>query len=85
MEQFSELSIQKAREFHAYLLTLLASNENIEIDMQSVTAIDASCIQLLISCKNSAIQQKKEFSIINLNEDLEELFALLGADLYLGV
>jgi anti-anti-sigma regulatory factor len=85
MEGFEELNIQKVRAFHSYLKELLSSSDDIVIDLQNVSNIDASCIQLLIACKKSCIEKNKTLTIENLSDDLYENFALIGADIFLEV
>lgn len=85
MSEFEELNIKKARDFHSYLLDLASTNDEIKIDMSNIKSIDASCIQLLISCKKSCEKQNKRFVIENISEEVLDSFTLIGADLYLGV
>jgi len=85
MKDMENLNIQNVRAFHSYLSHEIKNNDSIVIDMKDVLSIDASCIQLLISCKKSCLAQDKSFAIENLSDDLYDTFALIGADIFLEV
>lgn len=85
MEQFESLTIHKAREFHTFLLDELKSNDILRLDMKNVNAIDASCVQLLIACKKSCNEQNKSLQLLNISDELVDVFSILGADLFLEV
>ncbi len=55
---------------------LLDSGElNVKLDLASVSMIDSLGIGVLVATRNSIRQSDGEFSIVNLSEDLTQLFS----------
>ena len=55
---------------------LLDSGElNVKLDLSSVSMIDSLGIGVLVATRNSIRQSDGEFSIVNLSEDLTQLFS----------
>ena len=58
---------------------LVGSDRNsIQLDLAQVESIDTSCIQLLASCRNSALSRGKTFSIALMSEPVREALQITG-------
>ncbi len=58
---------------------------NIKLDLASVTMIDSLGIGVLVATRNSIRQSDGEFSIVNLSEDLTQLFSNMRIIEFLNV
>lgn len=63
----------------------LMEEEKVIVDMENVKKIDMSAIQLLISLKKSCEQSKKEFQILNVDDEILNSFEISGTAYILGV
>ena len=58
---------------------LLESDRNaIQLDLAKVESIDTAGIQLLVSCRNSAISKGKTFTIASMSETVREALKISG-------
>ena len=48
-------------------------NKPLTIDLSGVSDFDPSLIQLLMSCKTSAIQHNQPFEMVNMSEDIQKV------------
>ena len=55
-----------------------SDRSNIQLDLGQVDSIDTSCIQLLASCRNSAMSRGKTFSIAIMSEPVREALQKTG-------
>ena len=61
------------------LRELVESDRNvIQLDLAQVESIDTSCIQLLASCRNSALSRGKTFSITLMSDPVKEALQITG-------
>lgn len=63
----------------------LLEKEKISIDLENVTKIDMSSIQLLLALKKSCDESNKEFEIKNIKEEILSSFEITGIAYVLGV
>jgi len=61
------------------------SKDKILIDLSSITKIDMSAIQLLISLQITCKELGKEFEIKNIKDEILNVFKITGTSLVLGV
>ena len=58
---------------------LVESDRNaIQLDLAHVESIDTAGIQLLVSCRNSALSRGKTFSIASMSEPVREALQITG-------
>ena len=58
---------------------MLESDRNsIQIDLSNVESIDTAGIQLLVSCRNSALARGKSFSIALMSDPVREALQITG-------
>ena len=58
---------------------MVASDRNsIQIDLSNVESIDTAGIQLLASCRNSALARGKSFSIVLMSDPVREALQITG-------
>ena len=69
----SELNIYDVETLHKQFIEEI-KKDSIIIDMKNVNKVDATIIQLLISTQKTSNILSKEFKIINLNDELLEIF-----------
>ena len=50
----------------------------IQLDLAQVESIDTACIQLLVSCRNSALIRGKTFIIQSMSETVSEALQITG-------
>tara|TARA_Y100000590_G_scaffold353571_1_gene406540 strand:+ start:113 stop:406 length:294 start_codon:yes stop_codon:yes gene_type:complete len=71
--------IQELEPFIKSLRELVESDRNsIELDLGQVDSIDTACIQLLASCRNSALARGKTFNIVKMSEPVREALQITG-------
>ena len=71
--------IQELEPLAKSLNELLESDRNsIQLDLAQVESIDTACIQLLASCRNSALARGKTFSISSMSETVTEALQNTG-------
>jgi ABC-type transporter Mla MlaB component len=54
-----ELTLDHAEELRSALIKALIDVDRVELDMEKVTAVDLSCLQLLCSAHRSAVRMNK--------------------------
>jgi len=69
----NELNIYDVESFHQQMIEEL-KKESIIIDFIEVNRVDASIIQLLLSTYKSAKSLSKEFQLINVSEEVLDIF-----------
>ena len=58
---------------------LVESDRNsIQLDLSNVEAIDTAGIQLLASCRNSALARGKTFSIVSMSDSVRDALQITG-------
>ena len=58
---------------------LVESDRNaIQLDLAQVESIDTACIQLLVSCRNCALERGKTFIIESMSETVREALKISG-------
>ena len=71
--------IQELEPLVKSLRELVESDRNsIQLDLGEVESIDSSCIQLLASCRNSALARGKTFRIVKMSEPVREALHITG-------
>ncbi len=61
------------------LFELVESDRNsIQLDLSNVEAIDTAGIQLLASCRNSALARGKTFSIVSMSDSVRDALQITG-------
>lgn len=63
----------------------IEQESKIIIDLENISKIDMSAIQLLISLKQTCLEKNKSFQIINTNDDITNAFNISGCAYILGV
>ena len=59
------------------------NNKPLTLDLSDVSDFDPSLIQLLMSCKSSAIQHNQPFEMLNMSEDIQQVLdAMLVTDYF---
>ncbi len=79
----NELSIYDVESLHQEFLELFKQDE-IVLDMQNVTKLDMSVIQLIFSLKKSCEEQTKSFKLTNASKDVTEILKSCSCDFLLG-
>ena len=58
---------------------LIESDRNsIQLDLSNVNSIDTAGIQLLASCRNSALARGKTFSIVSMSDSVRDAMQITG-------
>ena len=71
--------IQELEPLFKSLRDLVESDRNsIQLDLGQVESIDTACIQLLASCRNSAMARGKTFCIAKMSEPVMEALQITG-------
>mgnify|MGYP001165082653 FL=1 len=71
--------IQELQPFVKSLGDLVESDRNaIQLDLGQVESIDTAGIQLLVSCRNSALARGKTFIITSMSETVREALQISG-------
>ena len=71
--------IQELEPLVKSLVELVESDRNsIQLDLSNVESIDTAGIQLLASCRNSALARGKSFSIALMSEPVREALQITG-------
>ena len=79
---YEELNIYVVEAFYQEILEAYKKNDT-TIDMQSVSTIDMSAIQLLISLYKSCQEASKEFQLLNVNAEVEKVLHNCACDFLL--
>ncbi|MEA3523263.1 MAG: STAS domain-containing protein [Campylobacterota bacterium] len=80
-ESFTIYEVEKLKG----LLLQTLDEDSVVIDMSSVQKIDMCAIQMLCALKNSATKDEKNFSLININDDILTALSISGCDTILGL
>ncbi|MFK5891886.1 MAG: STAS domain-containing protein [Pseudomonadota bacterium] len=76
----NECTIYEVAEKHQLIIDSWSDkNQPLTIDLAKVTEIDSCFIQLLMSCKKTALKQKTDCFFINSSEEVAEKFKSLFA------
>ena len=71
--------IQELEPLDKSLIEIVESDRNsIQLDLGQVESIDTCCIQLLASCRNSALARGKSFSIALMSDPVREALQITG-------
>ena len=71
--------IQELKPLVKSLGELIESDRNsIQLDLSNVDSIDTAGIQLLVSCRNSALARGKSFSIASMSDSVRETLHITG-------
>ena len=71
--------IQELEPLVKSMVDLVESDRNaIQLDLAQVESIDTAGIQLLVSCRNSALARGKTFIIVSLSETVREALKISG-------
>ena len=61
------------------LVEMVESDRNsIQLDLSNVEAIDTAGIQVLASCRNSALARGKTFSIVSMSDSVRDAMQITG-------
>lgn len=63
----------------------LLEEDKVVLDLENITKVDMSAMQLLIALKKSCEESKKEFEIKNLKQEVLSSFEITGIAYVLGV
>lgn len=72
------LDIASVAEARDHLLQILGSGDRIRIDLSSLTEIDTSGVQLLLSLRKEALAGGKECRFVHPSPPVEDAFRILG-------
>ena len=71
--------IQELEILKKSLFELVESDRNsIQLDLSNVEVIDTAGIQLLASCRNSALARGKTFSIVSMSDSVRDALQITG-------
>lgn len=79
-----ELTIRTVSDFVEAIKPELRDYETLLINLVGVIEIDSAGFQTILALKNETLEQKKNFSIIGMSMDVDELVSLYQADTYLN-
>ena len=79
---YEELNIYVVEAFYQEILEAYKKNDT-KIDMQSVSTIDMSAIQLLVSLYKSCMETSKEFQLLNVNTEVQKVLHTCACDFLL--
>jgi anti-anti-sigma factor len=79
-----ELTIHTLNGFVEVIRPELKDFQSLLVNLVGVTEIDSAGFQILISLKNETIKQNKNFSIVGMSMDVDEMISLYRADSYLN-
>ena len=79
-----ELTIRTVKGFVEMLRSELRDYDSLLINLIGVIEIDSAGLQIIIALKNETLQQNKNFSIVGMSMDVDELVSLYQADTYLN-
>lgn len=79
----NELSIYDVESLHQDFLELF-KQDKIVLDMENVSKLDMSVIQLFVSLQKSCIEQSKSFKLTNVSKDVEDILKSCSCDFLLG-
>lgn len=77
-----EMNIYTATQHKQFLLRLLNEQNPISLDLSSISEIDGSGLQLLISAKNEAASRGMFFEIKNCSPCVTEALSLCGLNIF---
>ena len=79
LEEFSALTIHKAKELHELFMQILNSaQDDIVLDFSTIQKIDMVAIQLLLSLQKSCTKKNKQLRLINIQDSIKKEFQLSG-------
>jgi len=84
LELNSSLTIYEVEAMQDQFLSLLG-DDTIIIDCSALQKIDMSGLQLLVSLKKSAHEMGKDFTMLNISDEIQANFDLSGMGTILGV
>ncbi len=74
-----ELTIRTVKEFASELIgTMPDEYEGILANLIGTTEIDSAGLQLLISIKNESTQKSKNFNVVGMSTEVDEIVSLYG-------
>jgi anti-sigma B factor antagonist len=73
-----QLTIYRVDELKRELLSLLNSNDFLELDIGNVNECDTAGLQLLCSLKKTSIETKKKFIITGESKSIEDVMVRTG-------
>ena len=77
----NECTIYEVSERHQQIMTKWADiKQSLTIDLSAVSEIDSCFIQLLLSCKKTALEKNVSFQLVNGSEKVGEKFRGLFAE-----
>jgi len=80
----SDITIQISSELKEKLIKALDNSDNININLENVSNIDLSCLQLLCSAHDTALKENKTFKIEgNCPENVKNTIKLSGYSDYM--
>lgn len=73
-----EFTISSAMEDKQLLMEILATHDEIILDLEKITDFDSAGFQLLLSLEKSSSQLGKQFSICKLSDAANNVFSIYG-------
>ena len=74
------LSIENISPFEAQLNRHVENNSHIIIDLNDLTFIDSSSLGIIVVYFTKSEKNKKHFALINVNQDIMQMFKITGLD-----
>lgn len=71
-----DLTIYTAPDLRVPLIAAVSANENIEIDLGAVKAIDSAGLQLLVLAERECRQAGKLFKLSRVNDEIRDILTL---------
>lgn len=84
LELNGEMNIYHAAEIKKQLSDFLNKYEMVALDLASVTEIDTSGYQILVSLKNKSKKENKKLALVNHSTEVLKIFDLYGAVGFFG-
>jgi anti-anti-sigma factor len=76
-----DMTIARAGELKKALLGALEKSKELEVDMEGVTGVDVSCLQVLLSARKSARAGKKSFRLCGVSGQVKNMIRDFGCGL----
>ncbi len=84
LETFN-FTIYDVEAIHADLVSEVANEDAVTVDMQSVEKIDMAALQLLVSAKRTCKAEDKTFALSNVSDEVLGAIRMCGLEAELGV
>lgn len=81
----SNFTIYEVEDVKTIFETVILENDKIIIDLENVSKIDMSAVQLLISLKQTCYKHNKSFQLVNVSDEIIQSLNISGTAYVLGI